>query len=126
MGLDNIPEPYPCVIKGYAKYTDDGRIDCDKTNCPFKNIKHTIGIFGTYCWLRGKVYNRIVVNATNEKYSLYEPLTVRELKEILEAVKNYRAGNNYEEELRQELVAYLEVLLGEVGDHKDFILKPWF
>ena len=127
MGLDNIPQPYPCEIKGCAVYTEDGKIDCEKTDCPYKKIKHVIGIFGTYCWLRGKVYDHMVVEATNGKYTLYSDLTADELKEILEAVKkNYKPVDELDAEWKNQLIEYLEQLLSDVGDRKDFKLVAWY
>lgn len=71
MGLDNIPHQYPCKAQGIATLTDDGIIDCDKTqdngNCPWKNeyekavllkeARPTYGMLGTGCWYRGKYGN---------------------------------------------------------------------
>ena len=59
MGLDNIPNPYPCAGKETTIRTIDDKLDCDsmieKKICHFYNSKHSVGIFGTNCWYRGKV-----------------------------------------------------------------------
>lgn len=74
MGLDNIPQEYPCVKQGVAIMTGDNRIDCDATinsgKCPWKveheksylvkDTKPTYGMFGTPCWYRGKYGNFLV------------------------------------------------------------------
>lgn len=74
MGLDNIPNVYPCQKKGGVILDKDGRIDCDKTlnagNCPWKqeyesNVmvsksKPTYGMLGTHCWYRGKYGNALI------------------------------------------------------------------
>ena len=79
MGLDNYPDPPPCLVMEKAgrlkvARTPDGRIDCGKTACPFKSIPHVVGgVFGTYCWLRGKVYDDLVEELTG--FSLYEDLS---------------------------------------------------
>jgi hypothetical protein len=71
MGLDNIPMNYPCEKEGTAIYgpeREDGTkpIDCVKTieahACPWKrdlgDEPGTVqGIFGTFCWYRGKQTN---------------------------------------------------------------------
>lgn len=93
MGLDNYPDPEPCIVlekAGKLKIVrnERGQILCEQTNCPFNKLSHIIGIFGTYCWIRGKVYNYIVEEVTNDKYSLYDDLTKEELVEILKAIKD--------------------------------------
>lgn len=69
MGLDNIPHKYPCKTQGTAVLDDEGRIMCDETiacdGCPWKKAlgdkKGAIGgIFGTYCWYRGKSGNYLL------------------------------------------------------------------
>jgi len=137
MGLDNIPRPYPCVANRYAMFTADRRIDCDATRCPFMPLKHIVGILGTYCWLRGKVYNRVVHAATNGRHSLYNDLGLAELREILEAVKGWQPGEEDRredpevEERRRELVQYLETLIAEVERmpeevREEFELYAWY
>ncbi|MCK9462515.1 MAG: hypothetical protein M0R80_23070 [Proteobacteria bacterium] len=32
----------------------DGKIDCDAADCWFRNDTHVRGLFGSYCWFRGK------------------------------------------------------------------------
>jgi len=132
MGLDNIPKPLPCKVlekSGKLKVvrTKDGKIDCDKTNCPFKPLRHYLGLFAAYCWIRGKAYNKIVEK--NTKYSLYNDLTRKELENILKTLKEVYEFNDktkrivFElteaDELRDEderllafhLIEYLETLL---------------
>lgn len=55
MGLDNIPvHPHGRAKKGKAKpFTHK-----PDTPCPFRDIDQPLGIFGTCCWLRGKVAAR--------------------------------------------------------------------
>jgi hypothetical protein len=88
MGLDNIPNKYPCKTQGTAIITprlnkegnpileDDGTpmtaIDCQATQanggCPYKNDYEksgltggsVLGMFGTDCWYRGKYGNYLV------------------------------------------------------------------
>ncbi len=88
MGLDNIPNKYPCKTRGTAIITprltkegdpileEDGTpvtaIDCQATQenggCPYKNDYEKsglsggaiYGIFGTDCWYRGKYGNYLV------------------------------------------------------------------
>ena len=126
MGLDNIPEPRPCVIRGYAVRDSEGRIDCEKTNCPFKMVKHGIGIFATYCWIRGGLYDHVLGPATDYEYSFYDELTLDDLKIIMEKVRGYKPIDDFDAELKEHLVEYLETLLKEVGDYKEFKLVPWW
>lgn len=88
MGLDNIPQKYPCKKQGTAiiltrkdggrnvLHNEDGSvmnsIDCETTQanggCPYKNDyeKSTLtggsvtGMFGTDCWYRGKYGNHLL------------------------------------------------------------------
>lgn len=89
MGLDNIPHHYPCDRAGtsvrVALKDKDGnaimnedtdvpmtRINCDDTiangGCPYKNAyakanlksSGVTGMFGTYCWYRGKFGNYLL------------------------------------------------------------------
>lgn len=74
MGLDNIPNVYPCKKRGGVVLDKDGRIDCEKTmnagNCPWKqeyesNVmvsksKPAYGMLGTNCWYRGKYGNALL------------------------------------------------------------------
>ncbi|MBT3194090.1 MAG: hypothetical protein HN341_16220 [Verrucomicrobia bacterium] len=87
MGLDNMPHAYPCKEQGTAvieKKThtwedENGNtqsensypVDCDKTieagGCPYTNASppetgSVTGMFGTYCWYRGK-YGNWLINA---------------------------------------------------------------
>ena len=134
MGLDNVPCSRPCKVLGYAVLTQDGRIDCERTPCPFKGVKHIIGFLGSYCWLRGRVYDHIVYEATNGRYSLYNDLTLEDLKEIMRAVKKYCATSELDDNDRErcgELVPYLELLISEVEkfpeeQKKQFRLKAWW
>lgn len=93
MGLDNIPEPYPCVGKATIIRTKDNKIDCEATRengiCPVLNHKHPIGMLGTYCWFRGKVIARELMalgysDLAEEFYSNKNPV---EIKSLLENVK---------------------------------------
>lgn len=72
MGLDNIPNVYPCKQAGTAVMEDGPfesgpQINCEKTQdaggCPWKTEfdkspfkdGHALGLFGVPCWYRGKV-----------------------------------------------------------------------
>jgi hypothetical protein len=63
MGLDNMPHEYPCVLQDTVIRGTDKKIDCDATiaagSCPWKLAGPPDGViygmFGTYCWYRGKV-----------------------------------------------------------------------
>jgi len=128
MGLDNIPVPKPCEYRGYAVYkiiNNERRIDCEKTNCPYKTLPHTIGIFGTYCWLRGGVYNDIVTAATKYKYSLYNELRLDELKEIYDMLRQY-TPTEVDSGYYEELLVYLETLIADMDGCKDFKLIAWY
>lgn len=79
MGLDNIPNQYPCKTQGTA-VLKDGQIDCAETQenggCPYVkeldkitqtyNEDKTLfgspvyGMFGTDCWYRGKWGNHLL------------------------------------------------------------------
>lgn len=59
MGLDNYPDPYPCKKLGVVIFTEDERIDCDRTaQCPFRHDDTPTGVFGASCWYRGKILAR--------------------------------------------------------------------
>jgi len=124
LGLDNYPVPPPCLAMEKAgklkvERTPDGRIDCEKTQCPFKSIPHIMGgVFGTYCWLRGKVYNSIVEELTG--FSLYEDLNRDQLEEMLRRLSEPEGEVKVEiavlldderERLRIDLVRYLKTLI---------------
>jgi hypothetical protein len=64
VGLDNIPAEYPCIAEGFQP--EGKQINCDKmierNMCPWNKVlgeeKGSIsGMFGTYCWYRGKAGN---------------------------------------------------------------------
>jgi len=119
MGLDNYPDKLPCK-SGKIKVvrTEDGKIDCLRTECPFKEIGHvTGGVTGTFCWLRGGVYDDIVRWATSEENTLYEPLERKEVEEILKLLRSKKAEfteKNPSPQLREDheaLIKYFETLL---------------
>ncbi len=93
MGLDNIPEPYPCLGKAKIIRTNDNKIDCEAMRengiCPVLNHKHPIGMLGTYCWFRGKVIaselDALDYNALAEEF--YSEKSPNEIKFLLESVK---------------------------------------
>jgi len=59
MGLNNYPHPYPCKKLGIVVFTEEEKIDCDRTiECPFRNDDTLTGIFGTSCWYRGNTLSR--------------------------------------------------------------------
>lgn len=74
MGLDNIPNDYPCKLKNTAVLDEENRIDCIATQntggCPWKNEKESnpiiakangvYGMLGTDCWYRGKYGNFLI------------------------------------------------------------------
>lgn len=80
MGLDNIPNTYPCIEK--AERNSDNQIDCNLTkiagNCTWQNKKQenplvkdingTLGMFGTDCWYRGK-YGNYMLSLIEDEYS---------------------------------------------------------
>ena len=93
MGLDNIPEPYPCTGKETTIMTRDGKIDCEATRengiCPVLNHNHPIGMLGTYCWFRGKV---ITIELEALGYSdlaeeFYSKKSLEEIESLLKDVK---------------------------------------
>jgi len=137
MGLDNYPEPYPCKVlesKGELKiaYTEDRKIICEETNCPFKqNFSWIIGIFGTYCWIRGKVYEKYVENLGD--FSLYEDMDRERLEELHSKLTEVYGSGNDEEKIAAslkgegevfDLIRYLETLLSIDG--WDGELKAWY
>jgi len=135
LGLDNIPQPYPCKslarvkkLKISYKYKDGKRlINCSNTPCPFHELSHIIGILGTHCWLRGKVYNAVV-----EEYlgrSLYKKLSRRELEDILSGLKDVFLGGKVSCDgetfkLALELISYLETLLS-IREWNGSLI-PWY
>lgn len=94
MGLDNIPNKYPCETRGTAvkvvRQYDDGTttelIDCEATmeawQCPWQealsksnlpdSAKPTYGILGCPCWYRGK-YGNFIIGAIGLKYDEPNP-----------------------------------------------------
>ena len=74
MGLDNIPQTYPCKRENTAILNELGQIDCKQTmaahQCPYqrekennpitKDINGIYGMLGTDCWYRGKYGNRLL------------------------------------------------------------------
>jgi len=134
MGLDNFPQPLPCKVMGTAIMTENGLVKCSETKCPFKELQHVIGaMFGTDCWLRGKVYDPIVRYATDKVYTLYEPLNVEELQSILaeltsredELVRKFAPEDVY------ALIRYFETLLGikewvNYPNDEGAFLEAWF
>jgi hypothetical protein len=134
MGLDNYPEPDPCLVlekAGKLRIVRDerGDVDCVATDCPFMKI----GPGRVYCcWIRGKIYNKYVYECCGE--SLYEDKTREELDHILQSLKEYYGKRypNYEIRIAsgsvnldlQVLIRYLETLLSiEEWDGK---LIAWF
>jgi len=96
MGLDNIPNPYPCAGKETTIRTKGDKLDCnamiEKEICPFYDSKHAVGMFGTNCWYRGKAITRELEalgyeNLGDEFYQDKEnnelPLLKSELEDIL-------------------------------------------
>jgi hypothetical protein len=87
MGLDNIPNVYPCKKENTAILSDDGRIDCDATmeadKCPWKRESEnshllkisgatpTYGMLGTSCWYRGKYGNMLLSLLENGSIDSY-------------------------------------------------------
>ena len=132
MGLDNYPDPPPCLVMEKAgrlkiARTPDGRIDCEKTQCPFKSIPHIMGgVFGTYCWLRGKVYDDLVEELTG--FSLYEDLSRRDLEAVLQRLLEPEGNIGTialldDDERRVDLIRYLKALLSSGWDGK---LVAWY
>ena len=75
MGLDNIPNTYPCVHEGLQD--PDEQIDCQKNieenKCPWDRemgqVKGGIyGMFGTPCWYRGKAGNAMLSELQTKGY----------------------------------------------------------
>lgn len=101
MGLDNMPNNYPCKTQGTAVMVqrtnhegtlltrEDGSpdmsIDCQASQacggCPYKNAHDksglnnagVTGMFGTDCWYRGKYGNHLLTLAgvDNDDYNFY-------------------------------------------------------
>ena len=97
MGLDNIPEPYPCAGKETTIRTKDDKIDCtkmiEKKVCPFYDSQHAVGMFGTNCWYRGKAIARELEalgyeDLSNEFYQEKDSDELPELKKNLENLLN--------------------------------------
>ena len=126
MGLDNIPVPRPCIVRKYALVDGEGKVLCSLVNCPYKYVPHVIGVIGTWCWLRGDEYEHIVDEATYGMYTLYQELTAEDLKKILEMIRYYKPSNQYDDERKYELIRYLETLLNDVENNKEFKLVPWW
>lgn len=93
MGLDNIPEPYPCVNKETTIRTQDDKLDCETMRnqgvCPVLNHNHPIGILGTYCWLRGKVisYELEALGYSDLADEFYCDKSADEIEPLLEILK---------------------------------------
>ena len=131
MGLDNYPDPPSCLVlekagKLKVARTPDGRIDCDKTECPIKSIPHVMGgVLGTYCRLRGKVYNNLVEELTG--FSLYEDLSRRDLETIPQRLLKPEGIIGtialLGDERRVGLIRYLKALLSTGWDGK---LVAWY
>ncbi|MBW1926152.1 MAG: hypothetical protein JRI35_02960 [Deltaproteobacteria bacterium] len=119
MGLDNIPKPYPCVAMNKAIKTTDGKIDCDKTikagGCDFAGMKHPVGMFGTFCWFRGKALVRELgaIGYPDAEF-LYESMSAEELA---------RKADELEEYLREFKKKYGEYKEAIVGAGWNGILK---
>ena len=107
MGLDNIPEPYPCEGKDTTIRTKEDKIDCDamkkKGVCPVLNHNHPIGMLGTYCWFRGKVIASELdalgyYNLETEFFSDKSPDEIESLldnvKEVYEEIKEKHKNNS--------------------------------
>ena len=97
MGLDNIPDPYPCAGKKITLRTKDDKLDCnamiEKKVCFFYDSKHAVGIFGTNCWYRGKVIARELEalgyeNLADEFYQDKKNNELPEIKSELESILN--------------------------------------
>lgn len=86
MGLDNIPQVYPCKKQGFIE--DGEQIDCsvlqENGQCPWKNEfessltkegggSPTYGMFGTDCWYRGKWGNYLIEELLSCDSSVEEP-----------------------------------------------------
>lgn len=94
---------------------------CDETECPFRQrLRWTFGIFGTYCWIRGKTYNQFV-DGLELDYSLYDDLTRSQLKGLLHELRERYGFGTVEERIASllkgevprvyDLILYLETLL---------------
>jgi len=137
MGLDNFPDPLPCeVLEKQGLLTlvrKDSKIDCERTNCPFKKVRVVRGIFGTYCWIRGKYYENII-ESIDSSFSFYRNNPRKELERLLmvlelkydTSLENRVAGSllNKEEENIYDLIDYLKTLLG-IPDWNG-VLVAWF
>jgi len=126
LGLDNYPDPLPCLVMekaGKLKVTrrPDGKIDCDKTLCPFRAVPHIVGLFGNRCWLQGKVYSDLVERLTG--FSLYKDLDRRDLETILQRLSEPEGTIEIialleDDERRIDLVRYFKTLLSTGWDGK--------
>ena len=110
MGLDNYPEPDPCIVlekAGKLKIIKDGKgdVDCAATACPIMK-RYPDGIY--CCWIRGKIYDGYVRDCCQE--SLYVDKTREELVHILQSMKKH-FKKPYSTHLIPELIEYLEILL---------------
>lgn len=113
MGLDNIPNNYPCKTNGTAvmvkmidqrtgePYIDENgetvdQINCDSTmecgGCPWKvrlgdRAGSVLGIFGTHCWYRGKYGVSLLSMLDMDAEALYgnsdHKVTVPVLRELI-------------------------------------------
>jgi len=100
MGLDNYPDPYPCRKLGVVVFTEEEKIDCDRTvQCPFRDDDTPTGIFGTSCWYRGKVLAReLEALGMNELASeCYQDMHCSEAAEFSEKLDDL--ANSLEERL---------------------------
>lgn len=87
MGLQNVPEPYPCVTVGKAIYKNNGEVDCEKTreagNCKFSEK-------GLFCSYPGKLLLGALdaINYPDAGF-LYEKIPAEKLGEISGDVARY-------------------------------------
>ena len=82
MGLDCYPKPCPCPSHA-RKHDDsvpDGSVHRGNEPCPFSDAELPKGIFGSCCWLRGKVAARELDALGEDGLSerLYEDMTAEE------------------------------------------------
>ena len=94
MGLDNIPKPHPCEVRGTVIRNKEGKIDCQKIidagNCEFAKSGNPTGVLGTYCWFRGKALVReLKAIGYPDSSFLYNNLKPKELREKAEELEKF-------------------------------------
>lgn len=133
MGLDNIPQVYPCKHANTAILDDEGRIDCKATQaanqCPYKTqyendpiLKDSVpayGMLGTDCWYRGKYGNYLLSQMSKHNPSF--PFDEYSFFGDLDEDENSQGGISVEEclDMSEAMFEYLESWIHYVKTSSD-------